>query len=717
MPRLNSLSIQLGFVLFTGLVLTGCGGGGSSSATPVTIPVAFDDVLNVTENSSMTGSVASNDIRSDDGGNVWLLVTDVANGELSFEDDGDFVYTPNEDFTGSDSFAYFIKDADEDSSDIATVTISVNSKDIVADPFIIHQWYLENTGQNALTTSGSGGTAGADVNLSGAGSSAYAQGLTGAGVQIAVIDNDLQIAHEDLQPNILADASYNFFTENGKDLHDPTAPNTVDNPSGYHGTSVAGLAAARGGNGIGIWGVAPQVSLVGYNLLYDGFFLTDELAALGYASSANNYPELGSQAVDIFNMSYGRNPFEYTDADEVQDREVYTPEILAGLKWGTQNLRDGKGAIYVKAGGNDYEGGTAFTDVWCSQAASNDITCYNVNMESENVTPYQMIIGAFNADNKRSSYSSTGSALWLVAPGGEFGVDDPALITTDFTGCTYGFSRSTAQSAPFNSAFNTGADGTDNENCNYVSAFNGTSSATPIVSGIAALLLEANPNLTWREVKHILATTARQLDAGLADNEKTFGSYAVTLEHGWTENDAGYHFSNHYGFGAPDADAAITMALNWKANTITLPPMKEVQLATELVGLGVPDFSTTGLSLLSSVNVSESWITESVEIVVTIDDLASAATNSENNNIDMSDYQIVLRSPKGTESVLLTPFNAYESGHDMDELKLISHAFYGEASNGDWSLIVRDLDNSTDNRISNEGEGRLVDWSLKIYGR
>lgn len=717
MPRLKPLNAHLSLALLTGLGLSGCGGGSSGSA-PVTIPIANDDVVNVAENSSFSGSVTSNDTRSDDGGNVWRLSSNVESGTLdltNFQSTGDFLYTPNVDFFGRDIFTYFIEDSDGDTSDVATVTISVNSKDIVADPFIIHQWYLENIGQRALTTNSSGGTAGADVNLTGAGGSGYAQGFTGAGVQIAVIDIDMQIAHEDLQPNVLANASYNFHPSNGKAQNDPTAPVTVSNPDGFHGTAVAGLAAARGGNGIGLWGVAPQASLVGYNLLYDGFNLTDELAAIGYAGAANNYSGLASQAVDVFNLSYGRNPYQGTN-----ENASYTTELVAGLKWGAQNLRDGKGAIYVKAGGNEYYGGNSFTSQWCGQAEDNEITCYNVNMENENVTPYQMIIGGFNADDKHASFANTGSALWLVGPSGEFGVNSPALITTDFGGCDYGYSQDRLTSfpfniAPYNSDFNTGESGSDNENCNYFSAFNGSSSATPVVSGIAALLLEANPNLTWREVKHILATTARRLDPGLADNVQSFNGRSVTLEPGWVVNDAGYYFSNRYGFGAPDADAAITMALDWKANSTSLDPMRESQLRTVSVATAIPDFNTTGLS--SSVSASENWITESVELVITIDDLAGVRTDSDSNKIDMSDYQIVLRSPKGTESVLLTPFNAYASGHDMIDLKLISHAFYGEASNGTWTVIVRDLDNTTNNRIEHEGEGKLVDWSLKIYGR
>jgi len=709
-------------VLTMTVFLSACGGGSSSSSNePVTVPVANDDIVTLTQDTSKTASVAVNDTESVDGTNVWVLVSDVDHGTLNFSTNGAFTYTPEAEFFGTDDFTYYIEDQDGDRSEVAVVSIRVNSSTVVEDPFIAHQWYLENIGQSALTVSGSGGTAGADVRLADAGSSIYAQGFTGEGIQIAIIDNALEIAHEDLAPNILANGSYNFFTENGKDLHDPTPPDSVSNPDGHHGTAVAGLAAARGGNGVGLWGVAPQAELIGYNLLYSGFTLTEELAAIGFSDAVDDYPELYSESVDIFNMSYGRNPYEGTN-----ENDSYTEQIIAGLKSGTEVLRDAKGAIYIKAGGNEYYGGSAFPDGWCDQAEDNNISCYNTNMENENVTPYQMIIGAFNADDERSSYSNTGSALWLVGPGGEFGVNYPALITTDASGCSNGYSQNQSTSYPFSespydSDFNTGESGTDNESCSYFSAFNGSSSATPVVSGVAALMLEANPALTWRDVKHILATTARQLDPDLADNVKNLGSTLspdnVLLEAGWTTNDAGYHYSNIYGFGAPDAEAAIQMALDWETNSTSLATFKTTAAFSGSIPADdeIPDYDSTGIS--ATVSVTDDYVTESVELVISIDDLAGAATDSDSNNIDMSDYQIVLQSPAGTQSVLLTPFNAYQSGHDMIDLKLISHAFYGESSQGVWTLIVRDLDDSTSNRIGHVGEGKLTEWSLKVYGR
>ena len=111
--------------------------------------------------------------------------------------------------------------------------------------------------------------------------------------------------------------------------------------------------------------------------------------------------------------------------------------------------------------------------------------------------------------------------------------------------------------------------------CNYTSTMNGTSSAAPIVSAASALLLESNPNLTWRDVKHILASTARQVDSSLTNTEHPSNIYRSltdfdlsghVYEQGWVTNGAGYKFHNWYGFGAIDVDAAVAMAKSYSVN-------------------------------------------------------------------------------------------------------------------------------------------------------
>ena len=83
-------------------------------------------------------------------------------------------------------------------------------------------------------------------------------------------------------------------------------------------------------------------------------------------------------------------------------------------------------------------------------------------------------------------------------------------------------------------------------------SFGGTSSACPLGAGVVALMLEANPALSWRDVQSILARTARLIDEDDPD---------------WTTNAAGYHINHKYGFGLLDAAAAVDLAAQWNTTT------------------------------------------------------------------------------------------------------------------------------------------------------
>lgn len=99
---------------------------------------------------------------------------------------------------------------------------------------------------------------GEDMNVA----AAYAQGVTGAGMTAVVVDSGMEIRHEDLIDNVLPNRSLNLDAE----TLDRTDPTSTSN-SGDHGTSVAGLIAAKGWNGKGGRGVAPDTGLIGMNYL------------------------------------------------------------------------------------------------------------------------------------------------------------------------------------------------------------------------------------------------------------------------------------------------------------------------------------------------------------------------------------------------------------------------------------------------------------------
>ncbi len=543
----------------------------------------------------------------------------------------------------------------------------------LTDPLVQHQWHLENTGQTAF--SDIAGTPCEDLNLI----QTIASGFTGNGVKVAVVDTGLEIAHGDLAPNVVSGASWDF-------VNSDTDPTNTAATNGDHGTSVAGLIAARGENGIGSSGVAPLASLVGYNFLISTQTSAQRVDSLGGATGT----PFKSDDVFVFNQSFGTD-----NTDDFLINSMLEAQLVDGVT----NLRGGKGAIYVKSAGNgfgDFTGGSGA----CNIANFFGVSCQNANMDPSNSAPWNIVTGALNALGFRSSYSTAGSALWISAPGGEFGFAaatagsgfiavayQPAMITVDQSGCSAGYSPNSPVN-PFQLQGHA-----ENPNCDYTSTFNGTSSAAPVLAGAIALILEANPALTWREVKHILASTAVQVDAGNTGTTITLGGGTYQAELGWTTNAAGYKFHNWYGFGRVDVDAAVTMAQGFSSTFGTFGNTGFTDSGALL--LAIPDDSPTGVTNVNTVSSALTFI-EAVQISVSL------------THPYIGDIAIELTSPQGTRSILFNTGNGFANSNNLSGMILLSNAFYGEAPNGNWTIkIVDGFSGLT---------GTLTEWQIKIFG-
>lgn len=79
--------------------------------------------------------------------------------------------------------------------------------------------------------------------------------------------------------------------------------------------------------------------------------------------------------------------------------------------------------------------------------------------------------------------------------------------------------------------------------------FQGTSASAPVAAGGLALVLEANPNLGYRDVMHLIAKTSRIPN--------------IEDKQGWIINGANYHVNDKYGFGVLDVSQMIDQAVNW----------------------------------------------------------------------------------------------------------------------------------------------------------
>jgi subtilisin family serine protease len=530
-----------------------------------------------------------------------------------------------------------------------------------ADPLVSYAWHLQNTGQSSF--SNGSGSAGNDLKIL----RAHKLGYTGRGIRIAVSDSGVETSHPDLNSNQLS-GEHRSYNGSPSSWHG-SLPTPVGNDS--HGTAVTGLINAVAGNGIGSIGVAPGAK-------FAGFYFIGRFQDTSSSYEARVLDQIIGD-FDIFNYSYGYAGCFFVPASN---------EIFAAYKKGVTTLREGKGAVYIKAAGNDYKGSN-------STCYRNDNSTFygNANTNEDQNHPYLIVTAASNASGEASSYSSPGSNLWVTSAGGEFGDNAPAMITTDLQGCSKGYSLS----GSWTSAFNRGQNQL-NSLCNYTSAMNGTSSAAPTLAGVVALMLEANPELTWRDVKHILAMTSNPIQYSTRSYQHPSGAdiSGHVYDYSYVINAAGVKFSNTFGFGRVDAEKAVAMAKDYD---FPLTPYKETETNGDwdyrsgFINQSIPDRSAIGTS--HALSVTHQLKIEAVQIKVEID------------HSFVSDLGVELRSPSGTVSKILR-INSNIKDRGLFGFTLLSNAFYGESSKGNWTIKV--LDGKSGNN------GRLVSWELKVNG-
>ena len=356
------------------------------------------------------------------------------------------------------------------------------------DPNFPFQWHLLNIGQEVGNPDLQDlfGVAGEDINVIPVWNMVDANGefITGKGVVVAVIDSGVQLFHPDLAGNI--DPTRRFNAANGTNNVNPD----LTDPVGGHGTSVAGIIAAVWNNSEGGSGIAPDATIVPIKL----DLITDQemIDALLYAME---------HGVDITNNSYGFGGRNAVPVD---------PDLLAVFRQAAVSGRGGLGMINVFSSGND--AGPTFSEGFP------DIGLYNSSSYSALLNSrYNIGVtgvdhdGLYaNADGTFTAYPVAGPNLFVAAPTGSnagttVGDDDgygSGIWTTDLFG-DFGFNA-----AELPNGFDPDQDFWPDPN--YTSRFNGTSASAPMVTGVIALMLQANPTLTYRDVQEILVRSARQ---------------------------------------------------------------------------------------------------------------------------------------------------------------------------------------------------------------
>ncbi|KAF8928242.1 pheromone processing endoprotease [Haplosporangium bisporale] len=224
----------------------------------------------------------------------------------------------------------------------------------IEDPGFQYQWHLHNTKD------------GHDINVTGV----WEQGITGTGVNVAIIDDGLDMTSEDLAPN--------FFKEGSWDFNDHTAlpmPRLIDD---QHGTRCAGEIAAAKNDLCGL-GVAYGAKVAGLRILSGQITDVDEAAALNYRFHENH----------IYSCSWG-------PPDDGRSMDAPKGVVLDAMVNGIKNGRGGLGSIYVFATGN---------------GGSQDDDC---NFDGYTNSLYTVSIGAIDRLGRHPYYSEACSAQLAV---------------------------------------------------------------------------------------------------------------------------------------------------------------------------------------------------------------------------------------------------------------------------------------------------------------
>jgi subtilisin-like proprotein convertase family protein len=209
------------------------------------------------------------------------------------------------------------------------------------------------------------------------------------------------------------------------------------------------------------------------------------------------------------------------------------------------------------------------------------------------------------------------------------------------------------------------------------SSHTGTSASAPLAAGICALALEANPNLTWRDMQHIVVRTARPQNLIASD---------------WQTNGVGRNVSHSFGYGLMDAYAMVQLSRNW----ITVPEQHKCEITAPHVQRPIPAKSVVVLQL----QVKEC---EGVEVLEHVQ--AKLTIFSQRRG----DLNIQLTSPMGTRVTLLAHRAHDTSRIGFNHWPFMSVHSWGETPFGTWQLEIHN-----DGRLL--GRATLQNWSLVLYG-
>ncbi|XP_017011802.3 furin-like protease 2 isoform X4 [Drosophila takahashii] len=412
------------------------------------------------------------------------------------------------------------------------------------------------------------------------------------------------------------------FDINGNDS-DPTPQDNGDNK---HGTRCAGEVAAVAFNNYCGVGVAYNASIGGVRML-DGK-VNDVVEAQALS--------LNPAHIDIYSASWGPE-------DDGSTVDGPGPLARRAFIYGVTSGRQGKGSIFVWASGN----GGRYTDSCNCDGYTNSIFTLSI-----------------------SSATQAGFKPWYLE-------ECSSTLATTYSSGTPGHDKSVAT---------VDMDGRLRPDHICTVEHTGTSASAPLAAGICALALEANPELTWRDMQYLVVYTSRP-----APLEK---------EGGWTLNGVKRKYSHKFGYGLMDAGAMVSLAEQWSS----VPPQHICKSRENNEDRKIDGTYGYTLSTHMDVNgcagtINEVRYLEHVQCRITL------------RFFPRGNLRILLTSPMGTTSTLLfeRPRDIVKS--NFDDWPFLSVHFWGEKAEGRWTLQVI---NGGRRRVNQPGI--LSKWQLIFYG-